>query len=171
MRLVRIIAVAGFYLSRVVSVLYLATALFVLCSVVLKLPTYKVLDNDRFAIYYPFTTKNFLLGSYNTAIYIIEMITILLVYGIFFWLLGNVFKTFRQQRLFTAEGVKHLQQFFMINLFLYPVLFFILSFYSIEDYPYVPMIIAHIIIGIFAKFLAAIFEQGLKLQTDQDLYI
>jgi hypothetical protein len=46
-----------------------------------------------------------------------------------------------------------------------------LSFYSIEDYPYAPMIIAHIIIGIFSKFLAAIFEQGLKLQTDQDLYI
>jgi hypothetical protein len=171
MKLVRIIAAIGLYLTRIISIGYVITALYVLCSVILKLPSFRVLENKRFAIDYPFTSKHFLLGSENTATYIFEMIAVIIFYGVFFWLLSNVFKTFRQQKLFTTQGVKHLKWFYAFNLFICPVLFTILSFYSMEDYPYVPMIIAHVILGIFAVFLAAIFEQGLKLQNDQDLYI
>ena len=171
MKLVRHISAFAFYITRVISFFYLLTALHLLVSVVFKLSSFKPLENNRFAICYPFTSKHFLIGSDNSALYIIEMVSIIVFYGIFFWLLGYVFKTFRQQKLFTEQGIRHLKWFYVFNLLLCPVTFLILSIYSKEDYPYVAMIIAHGIVGIFALFISAIFQQGVNLQKDQDLYI
>ncbi len=171
MKLVRVISTIGFYLTKIIAIGYIATAFHVLSSAVLKLSTFKLLENNRFAIYYPFTSKNFLLGSENTTVYIFEMVTLLLFYGIFFWLLGNVFKTFRQKKLFTLQGVKHLKWVYVFNIFICPILFALLIAISVEDIPYLPLLFAHVIIGTFALFLVAIFEQGLNLQNDQDLYI
>lgn len=171
MKLVRLISTIAFYLTRIMSVGYILTTLHLVVSVVFKLSTLKFLPNGRFAICYPFTSKYFLLGSAYTAKYIIEMALLIAFYGMFFWLLGNVFKTFRQKKLFTVQGIHNLKQFYITNLVICPVLFLILSIYSIEDYPYMVMIIAHGIMGIFALFIAAIFEQGVNLQNDQDLII
>jgi len=171
MKLVRIISAVAFYVTRLLSAVYLLTALYLLISALFKLPALKLLPNNRFAICYPFTDKPFLSGSVYTASYVAEMFLILLFYGAFFWLLGNVFKTFRQARLFTPQGIRHLKQFYITNLIICPVLFFILSIYSIEDYPYGVMVSAHGIMGIFALFIAAIFQQGVNLQNDQDLII
>jgi hypothetical protein len=99
------------------------------------------------------------------------MASIILFYGLFFWLLSNVFKTFRQKKLFTAQGVRNMKFFYIMNLFVCPVLFSILSINSIEDYPYFAMIIGHAILGVLVFFIAAIFEQGVNLQKDQDLFI
>ncbi|MFT3908037.1 MAG: DUF2975 domain-containing protein [Ferruginibacter sp.] len=171
MKLVRHISTFAFFITRIIAVFYILTVLHLLVSVLFKLSTFKVLENNRFAITYPFTSKNFLLGSENSSVYIFEMVSVLFFYGIFFWLLGNVFKTFRQQKLFTEQGIKYLKWFYVFNLLICPVLFLCLSVYSIEDYPYTIMMIAHGIVGIFALFIAAIFQQGVKLQKDQDLYI
>lgn len=171
MKLVRIISAIAFYLTRIMAAVYLLTAIHLFISVVFKLPTLKLLENNRFAITYPFTAKNYLLGSAYTASYITEMILLIAFYSAFFWLLGNVFKTFRQKKLFTVQGVRQLKWFYITNLIVCPALFLILSIYSIEDYPYMVMIIAHGIVGIFALFIAAIFEQGVNLQNDQDLII
>lgn len=171
MKPVKFISVIGLFLSRILSVAYLATALYILCSVVFRLSTLQLLAHNRFAICYPFTAKPFLLGSDFSTAYILEMVLLIAFYGIFFWLLSNVFKTFRQKKLFTTQGIQRLKAFYITNLLICPVIFLILSIYSIEDYPYIAMIMAHGIMGIFALFIAAIFEQGVHLQKDQDLFI
>ncbi len=171
MKLVRHISTIGFYLTKIIAIGYLVTALHVIISAVFKLSSFKPLENNRFAICYPFTSKPLLIGSENTTSYIFEMVAILIFYSAFFWLLSNVFKTFRQQKLFTVQGVLHLKWFYILNLFIYPILFIALMAISHEYQPYLPLLFGHVIIGIFALFLAAIFVQGLKLQNDQDLYI
>ena len=171
MKLVRLISIVAFYLTRILSVGYILTALHLLVSVVFNLSTFKLLENGRFAICYPFTSKYFLLGSSYTVAYIAEMTLLIAFYGAFFWLLSNVFKTFRQKKLFTTQGIHNLKLFYITNLIICPVLFIILSLYSKEDYPYMVMSIAHAIMGIFALFIAAIFQQGVSLQNDQDLII
>lgn len=171
MKLVRFISVIGFYIAKIAAVGYLTTALYVLLSVVLKLPSYQILEQNKFSINYPFSTKHFLNGSENTTTYIFEMLAVFFFYGIFFWLLGNVFKVFEQKKLFTANGVKHLKWFYILNLFICPLLFVLLMNMSHEDMPYGLLLVIHVIIGVFSLFLAAIFTQGLNLQNDQDLYI
>jgi len=171
MKLVRIISVIGFYVTRLAAFAYLITALYVLLSVLLKLPGYEMPEHNKFSINYPFSNKHFLNGSENTAAYIFEMVALIFFYGVFFLLLGNVFKTFEQKKLFTSQGVSHLKRFYILNLFICPVLFVILMILSHEDISYPILLIAHIVIGIFSLFLVAIFNQGLKLQNDQDLYI
>ena len=171
MKLTRIIATIGLFLSRIISIIYFASGLLLMSSIIFKLPTLKHLPGNDFIILYPFTSQTFLLGSEFSGRYISEMVLIILFYGSFFLLLSNVFKTFRQKKLFTAQGVKNLKLFYIINLFVCPVLFTILSIYSIEDYPYFAIIIGHVILGVLVFFIAAIFEQGLNLQHDQDLFI
>jgi hypothetical protein len=171
MKLVRLISTIAFYLSRILSAGYMLTTLHLVVSVAFGLSSVKHLENGRFAICYPFTDKPFLLGSAFTVAYISEMALLISFYSAFFWLLSNVFKTFRQQKLFTAPGIHRLKLFYIANLIICPVLFFILSLISTEDYPYAMMVTAHGIMGIFALFIAAIFQQGLNLQNDQDLII
>ncbi len=171
MKLVRFISAILFFLARILAIGYIVTTLHLLFSVVFKLPTFKILENNRFAIYYPFTEKKFLLGSDYSFNYITEMVLIIAFYGLFFWMLGSVFQTFRKQPLFTKQGIRNLKSFFVINLVISPLLFGFLSVFSIEDMPFFPMIIAHGIIGVFAYFLTAIFNEGVGLQNEQDLYI
>ena len=171
MKLVRFISAIAFYLTRILSAGYILTALHLMFSVVLDLSCLKHLENGRFAICSPFTEKHFLLGSSFTAAYVIEMVLLIAFYGAFFWLLSNVFKTFRQTKLFTPQGIHNLKLFYVSNLLICPVLFLILSVYSSEDYPYMIMTSAHGIMGVFALFIAAIFKQGVSLQNDQDLII
>jgi hypothetical protein len=171
MKLVRVISAFAYYISRAVAILYLLTVVHLTVSVLFKLSTLKLLNQGRFAITYPFSSKNFLLGSAYNFNYIMEMSLLIAFYCFFFWLLGNVFQTFRQKKLFTVWGIIRLKWFYLINLLFCPVLFIILSLISTEDYPYMVMCIAHGIMGIFAFFIAAIFEQGVNLQNDQDLII
>lgn len=171
MKLVRFISTITFYLSRIISAGYFLTTLHLLASIVFGLSTFKLLENGRFAICYPFTDKYFLLGSSYTVGYITEMVLIIAFYGTFFWLLSNVFRTFRQKRLFTVRGIQNLKLFYLTNLIICPILFLLLSQFSTEDLPYTILVIAHCIMGIFALFIAAIFRQGVSLQNDQDLII
>jgi hypothetical protein len=171
MKLTRIVATIVLFLTRFISVIYFASALHLLISIIFKLSTLKLLPGNEFTILFPFSSQTVLLGSVFSAGYITEMASIILFYGLFFWLLSNVFKTFRQKKLFTAQGVRNMKFFYKMNLFVCPVLFSILSINSIEDYPYFAMIIGHAILGVLVFFIAAIFEQGVNLQKDQDLFI
>lgn len=171
MKLVRFISTILFYLVRILAIGYLATTLHLFVSVVFKLSTFQLLENNRFAIYYPFTEKKFLLGSDYSFNYVTEMVLIIGFYGLFFWMLGSVFQTFRQKPLFTKQGIQNLKIFCIVNLVVSPLLFGFLSVFSIEDMPFFPMIVAHGIIGVFAYFLTVIFKEGVGLQDEQDLYI
>ncbi len=99
------------------------------------------------------------------------MVAFIGLYGLFFWLLGNIFNSFRASKLFTLRGVKRLQIFYILN-FVVPLPFLIGHIiYSYEVNLLIALSLLHSVIGIFAYFMAVIFKQGLNLQNEQDLYI
>jgi hypothetical protein len=172
MKSVRIIANILYYLTRVAAILYLITAAYSLLVVLLNAAGANApmeAGNGQFRIYYPFTTTTFLLGD-DTGSYLTMMILVISFYGVFLWLLSNVFNTFRQQKLFTAKSVMRLSRFYVTNLTV-PLICLIaaLLFYHEAVSDVLMLTFLHIIIGIFAFFMAAIFRQGLVLQEEQDL--
>lgn len=171
MKLVKITASVFYYLVRVIAIGYLVTAFYTLIICTLKGPFFEKLENNRFAINFPFTSKHFLLGSEFTIKYVAEMVFGIALYGVFFYLLSGVFNAFKQKRLFTHFGIKNLKRFYIFNLLVYPVFTIIWSAISVEDFPFFGMVVAHLIMGIFIFFINAIFEQGVQLQDEQDLFI
>lgn len=172
MKRVRMIASSLYYLSRAVAIPYFATALYSMVCMVLNLSGYQVIgDGKRFVINYPFSNSPFLIGDDVRFYYKFELIAFLALYGLFFWLLGNIFSTFREKKLFTLQGVKRLQIFYLLN-FVIPVCFLIGHvIYNYEVMLLIVLTLLHAVVGIFAYFMAVIFKQGLNLQNEQDLYI
>lgn len=173
MKTTRLVASAMYHFTRILSLLYLVTAayvIFILLFTINKPPAWLPLHitEGHFEIYYPFSHSPFLLGDYTPA-FITIMILVTLGYGMFLWMLSNIFKTFREEKLFTPKGVKRLSIFYLAN-FIIPIL--ILTGFGIAKIEISDMLIItclHFVIGIFAYFMAAIFKQGLLLQEEQDL--
>ena len=175
MKTVRFIANILFYVSRIAAILFLVVATYALVVILLSLYSnaswipIEVID-DRFQIFYPFTKTTFLLGDY-TASYLITSLFTIFFYGFFLWFLSGVFYAFSQEKLFTKKGVNQLSGFYITNL-IAPFLFLILLAIWHEEFSDVIRIIfLHLVIGVFAFFMAAIFKQGLLLQNEQDLTI
>jgi hypothetical protein len=173
MKTVRFIASILFYISRACAVLFLITALYA-AAVTLSfyyssagwLPI--TTEDGHFTIFYPFTEKPFLLGDYTFS-YLFTYLFTVAFYGLFLWLLSGVFQAFKQQKLFTKKGVVHLSRFYITNL-LMPLLFLVLFFFFRDETTDIMRImLLHLVIGVFAFFMAAIFKQGLVLQDEQDL--
>jgi hypothetical protein len=174
MKTVRLVAAILFYVSRVWAIIVLVIAAYASAILLIHLiaPTatipMRVLQDETFRIYFPFTTKIFLLGDY-TASYLVTNLLMIVFYGIFLWLLSAVFHAFRQQKLFTRRGVVRLSRFYIINLFM-PLLFVVLLLvFGSELFDIIRIGVLHLVIGVFAFFMAAIFKQGLLLQEEQDL--
>ena len=173
MKIVRIIANILFYVSKVLSIFYLIITVY--ASTVLLLYRYSSIselpvnvDKDGFEIFYPFTKTPFLLGDYDKN-YLLSMLLFTTGYAVFLWLLADVFNAFRQQKLFIKKGVLQLSRFYIFNLCV-PLL--ILIFFAITGLALNEIFVRtflHVVIGIFAFFMAAIFKQGLVLQEEQDL--
>ena len=175
MKAVRIIAGILFYVSRAMAILVLlvvlyASGLFLLhylypgTAIPLDVSEYY----NTFQIYYPFTRKIFLLGDYSRE-YLLSYLITVLFYDLFLWLLADVFLAFRQVKLFTKKSVHRLSRFYLLNL-LVPFLFLILFLVFKEAFSDVARIVLlHLVIGVFAFFMAAIFKQGQVLQEEQDL--
>lgn len=170
MQKVRFIATGLFYLTRILAIPYLATAVYALISIVFETPSFSLFDNGRrFVINYPFTDNRFLIGDEYSFAYIFEMIAFIGLYGVFFWLLSNIFQTFRDQKLFTPRGVRRLTIFYLFN-FLTPLPFLIGHLIgSYEVGSVVVITLLHTVLGVFAYFMAVIFSRGLHLQNEQDL--
>jgi hypothetical protein len=174
MKTVRLISAILFYLSRVAALLVLATAVYATIVVILyqghpssSLPM-QVFDNGSFRIYFPFTKTTFLLGDY-TASYFIPNLLMIAFYGLFLWLLGGVFHAFRQEKLFTRNGVVKLSRFYLTNLIVPAAFLVLLAFFGHEIIDILRITLVHLVIGVFAYFMAAIFKQGVHLQEEQDL--
>ena len=174
MKAVRLIANILYYITRVAAILFLITAVY--AFVVLAISMYTdfqglpidIKNNETFVIFYPFTTTPFLLGDYTRSYFVTSTSTVGL-YGLFLWLLSCVFKAFRQQRLFIPKSVSRLERFYLFNLVV-PVLFLLMLAVIGHDLRDALIIVfLHVMIGVFAFFMAAIFKQGLLLQEEQDL--
>lgn len=172
MKRVRLVASCLFYLSRVIALPYLLTAAYCIICFVFPTDYLQLTDGGkRFVIMYPFTNSRFLIGDAYEFYYIFEMVAFMALYGLFFWLLGNIFNTFRGKKLFTQQGVRRLSIFYLLN-FIVPLPFLVGHIaYSYEVEILVSLSVLHFVLGVFAYFMAVIFKQGLNLQNEQDLYI
>jgi hypothetical protein len=173
MKPARIVANILFYVSRFFSVLFLIITLYALAILLLSAISDSSwipieIESTHFKIFFPFTRTTFLLGDY-TAAYLITNLFTIAFYALFLWLLSGVFHAFRQQKLFTKRGVTRLSQFYMTNLAAPVVFVALLLFWREESSDIARIILLHLVIGIFAFFMAAIFKQGLLLQEEQDL--
>lgn len=169
---VKIVATPLFYITRILAILYLATTLYSLVSLLTEW-SYFTKDSEKyFAICYPFTDKPFLNGENNWAYKVFNFLIPIGFYGLFFLLISNVFKVFKQPKLFTQYGINQLRYFYLANLTLPWITILLASIFAgkiEEGLEWVAII--HFFLGVFIYFLAAIFKQGLLLQNEQDLYI
>jgi hypothetical protein len=174
MKTVKVIAKALFYITRLVAFLYFIVTAYALLIVLFSLLTsadnlpITVFDNKNFTIYYPFSEKAFLLGEYSSS-YLVPTLLTIIFYGLFLWLLSGVFHAFKQDRLFTKNGLLQLSRFYMVNVIVPVVIMLLLLIFKQEVEDIVRITFLHLIIGVFAFFMAAIFKQGLVLQEEQDL--
>jgi hypothetical protein len=173
MRTVRLVSSVLFYLSRTTAFLFLATAVYAATIVVISCYSSSAslpiqIYSQHFTIFFPFTRKAFLLGDYTTSFLFTNLFTIAF-YGFFLWLLSDVFRAFTQDKLFTQKGVIRLSRFYLTNLAM-PILFFlVLLVFQNDISDLVRIMFLHLVIGVFAWFMAAIFKQGVILQEEQDL--
>lgn len=171
MKNVKTISKILFYLTRFLAVFYLWMSAHSLVALLTDWSLILHEANTKFKICLPFTEKPFLLGMYDWNYITFGFLIPIALYGLFFWLLSNFFKVFSQAKLFTVENHLHLRRFYLSNLII-PILTLIAAsvFIEIEEEAQV-MVAFHALLGIFAYFIAAIFQQGINLQKEQDLYI
>lgn len=174
MHTARSIAGVLYFLSRIAAWLFIAILAYTVTVLLLSttglvhsLPI-TITKAGSFTIFYPFTKTPFLLGDYTTD-YIVSNLSLLGFYTLFIWFLGDVFHAFKQPKLFTPRGVMQLSRFYITNLSL-PVLFLVLvGLFGQALSDMLRISFLHIVIGVFAYFMASIFRQGLVLQEEQDL--
>jgi len=170
MNTVRAIAKVLFILTRITALGYLLSFFLSAIAFATGFGLNLIEQKTRFEIAYPFTRQPYLLGEYSSG-YILAFLLLLALYALFFFLIGNVFRVFCQSRLFTENGIKQLKRFYTSNL-VFPIaaVLVVTPFYDIDS-PVAILVILHAFLGIFSYFMAAIFEQGVSLQDEQDLII
>lgn len=172
MKNVKIISAVLFYITRFVAILYLAVTIYSFISLTTEWSFITRENGKYFSVCYPFTEKPFLNGENNWGYKIFNFLLPIGFYGVFFFLLSNVFNAFKQPKLFTKYGVNQLRWFYLANLTLPWLSILLASIFAgdiEEGLEWVAVI--HFFLGVFAYFLAAIFKQGLQLQHEQDLII
>lgn len=172
MKNVKIIATTLFYITRLLAILYLATTLYSIISLLTEWNYFTKDNSKHFTICFPFTETPFLNGENNWAYKVFNFIVPIGFYGLFFLLVSNVFNVFKQPKLFTVYGVNQLRWFYLSNMTI-PWMTILLAtiFYGKIEEGLEWVAIIHFFLGVFAYFLAAIFKQGLQLQNEQDLFI
>jgi hypothetical protein len=172
MKNVKIIATTLFYITRLLAILYLATTLYSIISLLTEWNYFTKDNGKHFTVCFPFTETPFLNGENNWAYKIFNFIIPIGFYGLFFLLVSNVFNVFKQPKLFTVYGVNQLRWFYLSNMTI-PWMTILLAtiFYGKIEEGLEWVAIIHFFLGVFAYFLAAIFKQGLQLQNEQDLFI
>ncbi|WP_374464497.1 DUF2975 domain-containing protein [Chryseobacterium sp.] len=167
----KIIARILFYICSVLSVGYLITVLYSLICLITDFSVTPYGDGKYLHINYPFTEKTFLNIDNSYPYIIFSFLSVLITYGIFFWLAARVFRVFFQQKLFTQDNIRQLTRFYLYNIFIPLPLVIIASFFVEVESIIWGLVFIHFMLGIFCLFLANIFKQGLHLQNEQDLFI
>lgn len=162
--------------SLSVYLFYTGRILAVLCSLGTLLFIY-VMATNRFSVNgnhlrleLPFTNSHLeVLDEHNIPL---MLIISLLFYSLFFYSLSEVFKTFGADKLFTEQVQHKLIHFAYLNL-LVPFVYIVLHSMIIQDthYTQLPYALLHLVLGIIVFFIAALFNQGKQLQSENDLTI
>ncbi|TZF95241.1 DUF2975 domain-containing protein [Chryseobacterium panacisoli] len=167
----KIISRILFYICSVLSAGYLLTFVYSLSCLITGFAVTPYKEEKFLHINYPFTEQPFLNIENNYPYMIFSFMSVLITYGIFFWLSARVFKVFFQQKLFTQENIDQLKKFYLYNIFIPLPLVIIASFFVEVESMIWGLVFIHFMLGIFCLFLANIFKQGLHLQNEQDLFI
>ncbi|WP_424371962.1 DUF2975 domain-containing protein [Muriicola sp.] len=116
-------------------------------------------------------SETFIKGFYETNI-ILTITLAMLFFAIFFYLLSNILKTFKAEKLFTQKAIKQLYYFAILNLFIGPSLYFVIHFImkksSFND---AHNLILSLLLGVFVLFIRAVFKRGFNVQNENDLTI
>lgn len=158
-----------FYVARVSTFLSLALICFILLS--LATNNYETVDG-QFQIALPLLPETYIKGFFDSKI-VITITLAMLFFCVFFYLLSNILKTFKDRKLFTKKAIKHLKYFAFLNLVVAPILFIVIDFIIIGR-PHIGNIYNYLLtflLGIFLLFIAAIFNQGYLVQSENDLTI
>ena len=171
MQTAKLVSKLLFYFTRILATIYFGITLYSAICILINWSIGYYGEGKYFHIFYPFTEKTLMNVDNNVPYIIFEFLMPLTLYGLFFLLGSNVFKVFHQPKLFTWNGIKQLQYFYLANWIL-PIIAIILAeiFAEVESLAYA-LVLIHFILGIFIYFLSAIFKQGLNLQNEQDLFI
>lgn len=182
MRIIRPIALVFYYCSTLFSWFYLLSAGYTALVILLKhglaetaavpMRIIATAAKSRFEILIPFTDHPIFLGHY-TIWGMIEIPLAMSLYGIFFYLLGQIFNAFRQEKLFTPQAIKALMRFARANVLLPPAFLFFLYLHTdyLVEGGEILVTGLHFLLAVFAFFQAAIFKEGFSLQQEQDLTI
>ena len=160
-----------FYICSLLSTGDLITFVYSLFCLITGFSVTPYKEGQFLHINYPFTEQPFLNIENNYSYMIFSFLSVLITYGIFFWLSARVFKVFFQQKLFTQENIIQLKRFYLYNIFIPLPLVIIASFFVEVESMIWGLVFIHFMLGIFCMFLANIFKQGLHLQNEQDLFI
>lgn len=159
------------YILLMLGLLYGITALYSALSITTGWNLTPYGDGKYLHINYPFTSHPFMNIDNNNSYFIFSFISPLVFYTLFFLFASKVFKVFYQPILFTHDNLKRLKRFYLLNLLLPLPLLIISSFFTeIESTMWLLMVV-HIILGVFTFLTSLIFQQGLNLQLEQDLFI
>lgn len=169
MKKTKILSKILYAITRSLAFIYMVIALYGTLSWITK--SNIQIEATRAVINYPFTDISFLILDNNWSYFLFAFLLPVLSYTLFFWLLSNVFKVFYQEKLFTQPNNAHLKRFYSANL-IFPIVLVAFSSFFIEIEKGIFIIVAlHLVLGVFIFIISEIFNQGLSLQNEQDLYI
>ncbi|MEW7278775.1 DUF2975 domain-containing protein [Aquimarina sp. 2201CG1-2-11] len=157
-----------FYITRLTTIGYSIFLLFI--SYAFVSDNFIGVSNGQFQIGIPLTDSA-IKGGYDSST-IGSIIVFFIFYILFFYILSMVFRTFREEVLFTELAIKYLTYFAIINLF-FPFVYGVLQsiiLYKI-DFNDLSIAFLHIILGVFSMFIITIFKQGVQLQEETELTI
>ena len=128
--------------------------------------------NNQFQIQIPLLKETYIKGFYKTNI----IVTIALAMGfftIFFYMLSNILKTFKAEKLFTSKAIKQLNYFAVLNLIVGPILYLLIHFVIMDKSSFSDIynLFLSLILGVFVLFIIAVFKRGYKVQNENDLTI
>ncbi|TLP72906.1 DUF2975 domain-containing protein [Maribacter sp. ACAM166] len=158
----------AFYLFRMISILILLLVIYIDFAFITNNFAH---SNGRYRMDIPLT-GTFINGDYqfNT----ILTISLGLFFGVFFfYVLSNVFKALKGKIIFNKNIIYNLKLFTILNLIVGPVLYTLIHFPIMNktDFRDLHNLILHLIFGMIALFLTHIFQNGYKVQLENDLTI
>ncbi len=162
------LSAVAFYIFRVITIGILLFVLYVDYAFLTNQFTH---INGRYRMDIPLT-GTFIQGDYQFNV--ILTISLGLFFGtVFFYVLSNIFKALKEKAIFNKKAISNLRLFTILNLIVGPILYVFIHFPIMNktDYRDIHNLILHIIFGVIALFLTRIFQNGFKVQSENDLTI
>lgn len=158
-----------FYGTRIASVGSVLLSLYIVFS--FSFDNFTV-NNGRFTIPFPMLSYFDIKGVYQTSS-IVSVVLVLLYIGVFLFCISTILKSFKSEVLFSANAIRNLNSFAVLNLVAFPIFYMVLRMFILK----IPVLgglhnlFLSSILGIFILFVSAIFKRGIKVQIENDLTI